>query len=423
MSPSRLLAPALLAVAAGAASAADSNLQIHGLASQGYLETSGNSLYGRSDGAGTFELNEFALNATATPIERVRIGVQVLAYDLGKYGNDKPQIDWAFGEYQVPTNNENFDFSVVGGRFKTGHGLYNDYRDLDMTRTSVFLPSATYSATLRDVYLAANGLQLNATVRCGKVGSFDLSGYVGTQNIDANEGPIADNFQSLGIAKINSINLKRADGGHINWNTPIEGLRVKGSLLHAANLVVDGENSYVVGQTLPFPGGYVVAQDVSLPVHVDLTNYQDFMFGAEYQTGDWTFASEFSNIYYRGEVEATAPSASNPLMLGTANSVFYSRQLGAYGSINYQLSALPAPWNRLQVFGAANWLHDEENHDPVTGYHRGLVAAIRYDIADHFLVKAEFQRNRGTLLVNSSDNPDGTEELWNLFSLKTSYDF
>ncbi len=423
MSFPKLMVPALIAVATSAASAADNNLQVHGFASQGYLATTDNNLYGRTAGGGTFEFNELAVNVTATPVERVRIGVQILAYDLGKYGNDKPQIDWAFGEYQVPTGNADWDLSLVAGRFKTGNALYNDYRDLDMTRTSVFLPSAVYSATLRDVYLAANGGQVNTTIRTNGLGSFDLSGYVGTQNIDSNEGPISDLFKNLGINKINSISGRRADGGYLNWNPPVDGLRVKGSLLHASNLLMEGENSYITGQVVPFPGSPVVGKSVTLPVRVNMTNYQAFTAGAEYQRGNWTLASEYSNTYYRGEVEAAAPSAANPFVVNTTQSVIYARELGWYGSVNYQLADLPAPFNRMQLFAAANWLHDEEDHDELTGYHRGLVAAVRYDIAEHFLVKVEYQRNRGLMLVQSHDNPNGMEEYWNQFALKTTYDF
>ena len=100
----------------------DFGLQIHGFASQGYLRTDGdlyvNGLYGRDTNGGTFELNEFAVNVTATPIDRLRIGAQFIAYDLGKYGNDEVQIDWAFGQYQIPTDISWLDVNFVAGRFK-----------------------------------------------------------------------------------------------------------------------------------------------------------------------------------------------------------------------------------------------------------------------------------------------------------------
>jgi hypothetical protein len=57
-------------------------------------------------------------------------------------------------------------------------------------------------------------------------------------------------------------------------------------------------------------------------------------------------------------------------------------------------------------------------------FNRGVVAAVRCDITSHWLVKAEFQRNRGTAFLLVQNAPaSGYEEYWNLFALKTTFDF
>lgn len=61
--------------------------------------------------------------------------------------------------------------------------------------------------------------------------------------------------------------------------------------------------------------------------------------------------------------------------------------------------------------------------DPTADFKRGAVAALRFDPTEHWLIKAEFQRNRGTLGVYGQDNPNGMSEYWNLFTVKTTYDF
>ncbi len=419
---------ALLASSTAVLAVDSSNLQIHGFASQGYLTTTDNNIYGRSAGGGTFELNEFALNATATPIERLRIGVQVLAYDLGKYGNDKPQIDWAFGQYQVPTGVETYDLTLVGGRFKAGLSLYNDFRDLDMTRTSVFLPAGVYSAVFRDFFIATNGFQANLGINTEALGSFELSGFVGTQNISAEDGSISDAFKTAGVSELTSINLKRSDGGFLAWNSPVEGLKAKVSMVHASHMRARGRNRYIVGQNFPFPvpapaTGLVIGSLVDLPVSIDLTNYTDGTISTEYQIGNWTLASEYSNTYYKAEIDATVPDLANPSTTTTLSRTSYSRMIGTYGSVNYQLSDMPTPFNRFQIMGAFNWIHDQEIDDAVKSFHRGGMLAIRYDVTEHFLVKVEFQRNRGTLLIDSNDNPDGESLYWNVFALKTTFDF
>ena len=436
-----VLAPtfiALLCAAAGAtADAADSGLQLHGFASQGYLKAVDRSeaglgdLYGREEAGGSFEFNEFGISATATPVERLRIGIQIIAYDLGKYGNDEPQIDWAFGQYEIPTGSPWFDANVVVGRFKTGHGLYNDYRDLDMTRTSVFLPNSVYFTSFRDFFLAANGAQLNTSSSLGGLGSLDISGFVGTQNL-GNDGPIADEFVNgigdlsgprdigpvapgvtgsvdvtVGLGNISSVDIKRFDGGYVNWNTPIDGLRIKGSLLHAAHLRARGDLTITqsdvnlsTGGTAPNPD----AGSVTAPVVVDVSDWHDIVAGVEYLAGDWTLASEVDNQYYKAQVESALASQS-----------VFSRTQGAYGSVNYQFGSLPDPWNHLQVFVVGNW--SRTLFDNTADYYtRSASVALRYDVTEHFLVKGEFQRSRET-------RADGQVGYWNLFSFKTTFDF
>ena len=147
---SRLL-PLSMLIGAGAQvlhAADDLGLQIHGFVSQGYLVTEGNNYLGETEDGGTLNFNEFAVNVTATPINNLRIGVQIFARSVGDYGADTPEIDWAYADYHLTD-----DLGVTVGRFKIPHGLYNESRDLDMTRTEVFLPMSVYSTRLRDVYL------------------------------------------------------------------------------------------------------------------------------------------------------------------------------------------------------------------------------------------------------------------------------
>jgi hypothetical protein len=141
------LVPALAVLISTSACAMDSAVQVHGFASQGYIYTPGDNTFisPNSNNGGTFDFNEFAVNFGANPIDRLHVGAQLFAGTLGKYGKDKVQLDWGYGEYQVATGSDMVDLSVLAGRIKMGHGLYNDYRDLDMTRTSVFLPTSVYN--------------------------------------------------------------------------------------------------------------------------------------------------------------------------------------------------------------------------------------------------------------------------------------
>src|SRR5512136_2771125 len=77
-----------------------SKLQIHGFASQGYLRSNHYDYLDAETEKGTVEFNEFGLNVTSNLTDRLHLGIQLLARDLGISGNDAVTIDWAFGDYR-----------------------------------------------------------------------------------------------------------------------------------------------------------------------------------------------------------------------------------------------------------------------------------------------------------------------------------
>lgn len=436
----RRLTTLLPLVAVSVASAADiSSVQFHGFASQGYLRTAGDlyedgGQFGRDTNRGSFEFNEFGLNAIATPADRLRIGIQLNAYDLGKYGNDQVQLDWAFGEYQVPVAWDDLSLSVVAGRFKTGHAFYNDYRDLDMTRTAVFLPRSTYSATFRDFFLAANGAQINGSLGLHAAGSLDFSAFTGTQNLNESQGPMRDIFASavnqdvalpglgnlsLRLDKFDSLVLQRMNGGNLTWNTPVDGLRFKGSSLYADSFKARGSLTATLPQSA-FLGG-ASGTSTKTDVEIDVRHWFDITTGAEYQVGDLTLASEVTWQYYYASSQIGAldfapfgtadPYDSGPNAVDIAN-----RTTGGYLSATYQLAFLPGAWSHLSVYGAGTL---ERNTNPLqdsNSYTRSGALALRYDVADHFLVKGQFDRVQET--DTTGDATYGSQ-----FSLKTTFDF
>ena len=391
------LVPALAVLISASAFAVDTDVQIHGFASQGYIYTPGDNTFlsPNSNNGGTFDFNEFAVNFGANPIDRLHVGAQLFASTLGKFGKDKVQLDWGYGEYQVPTGSDLVDVSVLAGRVKMSHGLYNDYRDLDMTRTSVFLPTSVYSVPFRDVALAVNGVGVNLGFHPEKVGNFQLYAYLGGQNFEK-DGAIADAFISLGggqFSGVESITVRRVDGINLTWETPLEGLKLKGSIEQANELKI---NTYATAAI----GGAVV----NIPIPALLPNYYSSIFGFEYQMGNLTLASEYSLAQAKIIVDASA--------VGGGENVSELNTQGLYGTASYRF---------LQHFEGmlgATWDHENTGANTVASRTAGYIAALRWDVTDHWLVKAEFQRNKGTKLASS-----GTEEYWNLFALKTTFDF
>ena len=69
-------------------------LDVHGLLSQGYVKTTGNNFFANTKN-GSYQFNEFALNFNKDLYDRLHIGAQLFARDLGDTGNDRLEIDWA----------------------------------------------------------------------------------------------------------------------------------------------------------------------------------------------------------------------------------------------------------------------------------------------------------------------------------------
>ena len=418
MSLSPSLVPALAVLAAvpllsAPLAAMDSgDVQIHGFVSQGYLRTTENNVYGTNTTDGTFDFNEVGVNFTATPIDRLRVGVQIFAQNLGVYGKGKPQVDWAYGEYELNTGNSDFTASLSAGRVKTGLGLYSDYRDLDMTRTNVFLPDSVYSTSYRDFQVAVNGAAANAAWN-GGLGSLRGNAYIGGQTVDSN-GAIADRYTAAAtVSSVDNITVRGAGGGGLEWITKMEGLRFKGSALSVSHMVADVTTNAGT-QLAP---GVSVASDQSWKI--DLTKYVNWIVGGEYQIGNFTIASEYSNQYYSVDIN-TPTYITNFGPIPVPSTSVSNRTQGAYLNGSYRFHS---KWE-ASLMGTWSYSKDYNGlSDSVTDFKRGAVVALRFDPTEHWLIKAEFQRNRGTLGVYGQDNPDGVSEYWNLFTVKTTYDF
>lgn len=476
-SPGSVLVPALaglavvLATAPGIQAADLSDVQFHGFVSQGYLFTSNNNWYGETQNSGTFEFNEFALNAVARPVDRLRVGVQLFARDLALYGNDEVKIDWAYADYQALQA----DWGSVGltvGRFKSTYGLYNEIRDVDMARTPVFLPTTVYNNRLRDVYLALNGIQAYGNLKMHKAGSLDWTAALGSNALD-NNGAAATAFtETRAIGKVTNINADNTTALSLTWNTPLEGLRFRGSILDVRNL--RGTGTAGIGLTNPVTQGlqnginqgiqgyYAAVGGAAQPYNLvsldssaanfdnvtfEAPHYYSGIVSAEYQVGGLTLATEWMREYAKFNVTSgwqpnvgelnTAINAANPGGVPLAGV--------APGQLGSSITGLIPLNNKVQEYryqliegfyftGAYRFLDkweiaggpqiafaDYQNRG--LGEHRGWSASIRYDIFSNWLVKAEWQSVRGTQQLYPSENPDGLKYTWNMLALKTTVDF
>src|SRR5882762_10088167 len=150
------------------------SLDVHGFISQGFLLTSANDYLAESS-RGSFEFSEVGLNFTLPATDRLRLGVQLFARDLGPTGDYRAVLDWFYLDYHWQDW-----LGLRAGRVKLPFGLYNDSSDIDAARTPVLLPQSVYPAQSRDYLLAQTGAEVYGYSGLGALGGLDYRIYAGT---------------------------------------------------------------------------------------------------------------------------------------------------------------------------------------------------------------------------------------------------
>ena len=244
----RSILTATLIAMATATGAADlgSGILVGGFVSQGYLNSEDNVflLPNGREGSGAF--NEAAVIVSADPVDRVRVGIQLMGRDFGASQDSAVRVDWAYGDYRWRDQ-----LGLRAGRIKLPYGLYNQERDVDMLRTSVLLPQSVYSETDRNLLLAYEGVGLYGNVVLGGAGDLDYELVLGSLNIplegsdDAarliadvsamQAGEVGAEIAALYGLSPDSVTavpaavadaqlaVPRVYGGSLIWNTPLSG--------------------------------------------------------------------------------------------------------------------------------------------------------------------------------------------------------
>jgi hypothetical protein len=158
------------------------NVDIHGFISQGYLKSTDNNFLAKTED-GTSQFNEMGINFSTDVTERLRMGVQIFARDMGTIGNNELILDWAVADYRFRDW-----LGLRAGNMKLVNGLYNETRDIDMIRTNIFLPQSVYNESWRESSTLIQGIGVYGEVPMGLVGSLSYDGQYGTINMAPDKG-------------------------------------------------------------------------------------------------------------------------------------------------------------------------------------------------------------------------------------------
>jgi len=378
----RMLATCALTTMVVAADPADIPVDVHGFVGFGWFRTWENTYLVADSQQGSTEMWEAAVSVTSRPMDRLRLGVQLFARDLGIYDNGQPALDYAYADWRA----EDW-LGVQGGRVRIPVGLLQEEIDNDTARTQIFLPWSVYPLRVRDFFLAVDGAKAYGFIPLGGDQSVEYTAYGGVSTVDENGG-FAISLARSAYGNINELTSKRTLGGMLHWNGP-EGLSVRGSLWNTTGLSVRGKRGNV-------------------STSADIGQYWWTVASLGWEAGDVQLAAEYSRVHYDGTATFTPPGIRVPVG---------QNQDGGYVSATWTANR----W--LEFYGAVEASRLQITNEDF-GQTRALVGAFAIRPKPNWSLKLEWRELRGQAgYVTTLDNPSGLEQNWRMVALKTTADF
>lgn len=342
-------------------------LQVHGFVSQGWIKTTRNNYLAKSERKqGSFDFTEVGINFTKPLGDRLRVGFQLFAHDLGPLGNYAPQLDWYYVDYRVADW-----LGIRAGKTKLPWGLYNESNDIDAGRVPVLLPQSVYPVSSREFLFAQTGGELYGLVPVSTAGELEYRVYGGTIFLNP-----ADSSASL-----RDFDVPYEGGGRLMWHPPLDGLQLGASvqlLRFEFSFTPTAEQLAQYEKAGQLPTDFNGVVTAKLP-------YKVWVASAEYQRQALLLAAE----YQRGYVEYETN-------LRLADTKVISQ--GGYVMGSYQV----APWFTPGVYYSAFFPNIRAktppggDPNPRSSFQHDLALTLRYDITPNFLVKLEGHYMHGT---------------------------
>lgn len=381
-------------------------VDIHGFISQGYVTSSDYDYFRAETEAGTYEFNEFGLNISSRVTDDLRLGMQLLSRDLGDLGNNTVEIDWAYADYSY----RNW-LGLRAGKIKKADGIFNQYRDIDATRTCIFLPQALYREDTRDTALAYSGVGIYGALP----GGLEYQANCGVMDIDE-DGGIARVLEDDAGAEIADIDVDPAYSAWVNWQAPLSGLSI-GASLTDFNFNMDGDavNSFPLSSFTGDPTHAATFLETKTPMAFKIYGeeyrifsqyrYEDLMLAAEYLWGEHNVDTSVAGMTIKQEMEPQAWYVMatyrfcNWFELGT----YYCEDLEDKNDRNgdgHKAEGKPR---------AKAWLND-------------WAVSARFDLNPFWAFKLEAHFMDGLKDVDFGDDPD-PDNRWEMYAAKLTYVF
>ena len=372
-------------------------VDIHGFFSQGMVLSGGNEHFKSSKNGGSFDLREYGFNFGTYVTDDLYIGSQLFGRTYDGADDDSITIDWALADYRFTDW-----IGVRAGIIKMPYGLYNETRDVDALRTQILLPMSIYNESLRDALNSLTGVGLYGDIYAGDAGSFSYQAQFGNMNIPG-DGTTARTFsQSVLIDDINDADEGETYNFSLQWDTPIDGLILKGTSLWSKN-TLSGKHSAIFGPAAGTP----------MDLLIDINT---FVASAEYTINNLILAAEYFEM--RGKYKYDN-SDTSLLPLGwhvTGTYQFNDKLSGALGYSEYISDRHDRNGKKYEAaFGGLG----ANSYDR---FHKDWTVSLKYNITDNWIFKIEDHIIDGTALLNAG-NDANRERYSNMLMFKTTLYF
>ncbi|MDF1553143.1 MAG: hypothetical protein P1P84_08785 [Deferrisomatales bacterium] len=365
--------------------------QVHGFVSQAYLLTNQNDLFGNSDGGGSFDFREMALNASWRLTPSFTVAAQGLSRRAGEGEDGTPSLDYAFADLRL-LSTEDATVGLRAGRLLTPLGLHNEVRDRAFLRPGILIPQSIYFDRTRDLAISGDGGFVYAERR----------GPLGVVTVDLEFGLPRDLNEEVEYGLFG-----RDAPGKMDTRFSWVGRVAYASLGNTFRLALSGGRVRMqydpAGAGDPIPDGSL--------------EFAPLILSAELRPGLWTLTSEYALRFFT--VSGFGPPAEE--FTGESCYLQIARRLFEDWEGFIRLDVLYQ--DRGDRTGGG---YERDTGLPAhTRFARDWTLGLRWDITPRWMARAEYHRVDGTGWIPRVDNPDvfDLERRWNLVSVLLSYRF
>lgn len=390
-----LFCPAISSGCIGQSYAADKqdwlpeSVQIHGFLSQGFIHTSDNNFFGKSDDSISTDFRELGINGSWSLFPSLQVAMQLVWRDAGKTDNSDLRIDYGLANYNIYSSETSL-LTLRGGRVPTPLGFYNETRDVASTRPSILLPQSIYFDVNRNLALSADGGYLYGEHRT-EYGDFSL------------------NFGVV-VPRMNDPDFKNVIVG------PDPG-QMEGDTSWIARLGYEWQSGLIrlAATYADFQGDY--NPDFESQLLSGSWQFNPLILSAQYNSENWSITGEYAlrraKFQDFGGFPDTAFTGQSFYVQGTYRFTGSLEGIARYDELIWDLDDRNGDKFAQKSPGIPN--HSRFAQDWTFG--------LRYEIIPSLLVSAEYHRVNGTGWLSALENPKGTTQHWDMYLMMMSYNF